>query len=268
MNLIEPKVEVILPKDTSLESQYKLAEIAGRVSYLSQDKITDDSYKEFIERLIKNRHYAPLEFCTVYLKAPENKKDYRWFYDFFKNNPYSRVWTYGATTNLRVIKENNLEKLLDSVCSPSIHFRKRVMVHFTLPISISREFIRHRAFSFMEMSTRYINIFKDRYGGDLDIIKPLWYDKRGDIAKLEFEYSMHKAAKAYKTLLEEGCTPQEVRDVLPLSTKTELYMCGFMNDWKHFLDLRCTNNAHPMAKLLADNLKEKFKVLGYIKNDK
>ena len=69
MKLIDSKVE-LLPQPAGLEGIYKQIEIAGRTCYKSEDKITPDSAKEFVDRMIKNGHTAMLEHGTVYLKVP------------------------------------------------------------------------------------------------------------------------------------------------------------------------------------------------------
>jgi thymidylate synthase ThyX len=61
--------------------------------------------------------------------------------------------------------------------------------------------------------------------------------------------------------------PEEARGILPLDTKCEVIMTGFVSDWKHFFDLRAlgtTGKPHPQAKELAEPLMEEFKTLGYI----
>ena len=67
MKLIDSKVEVIeqLP---GLEGVYKHIERIGRTCYKSEDKITEDSAKEFVDRMINSNHGAMLEHGTVYLK--------------------------------------------------------------------------------------------------------------------------------------------------------------------------------------------------------
>ena len=67
------------------------------------------------------------------------------------------------------------------------------------------------------------------------------------------------AEKMYLKMIERGMTPQFARDVLPLSTKTELVMTGFVDDWKNFFAQRCAKSAHPQAQELATNLRELFK---------
>lgn len=83
MKLIESKAEYI-PQEEGLEGIYKQIELAGRTAYHSQDKITPDSAKDFVDRMIKSHHGACLEHGTVYLKIPieEYKKRYKDKYFF------------------------------------------------------------------------------------------------------------------------------------------------------------------------------------------
>lgn len=69
MRLIDSSVEII-PQESGLLGVYKQIEIAGRTSYKSEDRITEDSAKGFVDMLIKRGHTAPLEHGTVYLYAP------------------------------------------------------------------------------------------------------------------------------------------------------------------------------------------------------
>ena len=47
------------------ESPEKLVEIVGRTCYKSEDKITEDSYKTFVDNLIKRNHFAMLEHLSL-----------------------------------------------------------------------------------------------------------------------------------------------------------------------------------------------------------
>ena len=100
---------------------------------------------------------------------------------------------------------------------------------------------------------------------ELTFIRPLWLstDIYKDMNEAEKTYyrSMQYVEKAYLNLINEGWKAEEARNVLPLSTKTEVIMCGFDSDWKHFFDLRAdgiTGKPHPQAQELAQPLKEKF----------
>ena len=78
MNLIKPKFE-ILEQQSGINGIYKMIELAGRTCYRSEDKITENSAKGFVERMIKSGHGAMLEHGTVYLRIPidEYEKNYK-----------------------------------------------------------------------------------------------------------------------------------------------------------------------------------------------
>lgn len=78
MRIIKPSFE-IWDQEEGLEGVYKQIERAGRVCYKSEDKITETSAREFVERMIKSGHGAMLEHGTVYLRIPINEyeKNYK-----------------------------------------------------------------------------------------------------------------------------------------------------------------------------------------------
>lgn len=257
MKIIKPYVEII-PQCDGHEGMLKHIELCGRVCYKSEDKITDNSANGFVEMLKERGHLSVLEHGTVYLRT--YSLDVR-STPFAKVFDYSRVMNeasgYTIATNYRLAYESGLiPNIDDSIVNPPI---KRVTARFVLPIAISREFIRHRAFSFSEQSTRYCNYSKDKFGNELTFIEPYWWDSCID-DRLEFLQSCDMAEKMYLRMIKRGMTPQFARDVLPLATKTELVMTGFVDDWKNFFKQRCADNAHPQARELVTNLKELFKI--------
>lgn len=155
MKLIKPSFE-IREQPSGLEGVYKQIEGAGRVCYKSEDKITEDSAKSFVDRMIKSGHGAMLEHGTVYLYNPGDKQ----MLDMIKRyseNPYSRLKVVKAdstgaiigpvwiTTNYRVIVENNWEKdLIYYSPNPVPLHPKRITVHFVCDRGVSHEFVRHK----------------------------------------------------------------------------------------------------------------------------
>ena len=79
MKLIESKVEII-EQQPGLDGVYKQIELAGRTCYKSEDKITEDSAKGFVDRMINSKHGAMLEHGTVYLVIPFEDVETRDFY--------------------------------------------------------------------------------------------------------------------------------------------------------------------------------------------
>lgn len=203
------------------------------------------------------------------------------------DNKYAYV-----TMNYRHIIENNWLEDLKYLCEPTEHHEKRITVKFLLPISISREFCRHRVFSFAEMSTRYCNYNADKFNNEITFIIPYWADLKearyqywdndwvdatdknkipdtilkhfkGDSTDI-FLSQCESAEVNYKALINRGCKAQEAREILPLCTKTELIMTGTIEQWRGFFKLRTDKAAHPQAQELAIPLKEEFKKLHYI----
>lgn len=276
MKLIKQSFE-ILDQQCGLEGIYKQIEIAGRTCYKSEDKITEDSAKEFVDRMIKSGHGAMLEHGTIYLMIDCSGR----LLDIankYVHNKYSK-WSlhrdgkhYCITTNLRVLVENGWLDDLKYLCEPTEYHVKRVTVHFVCDRGVSHEFVRHRVFSFAQESTRYCNYSKDKFGNEVTFIEPCWYNtsKSNDLADEYFINSLKDAERLYFNLLDNGWKPQEARAVLPNALKTELVMTGFVDEsgWINFFSLRAlgtTGAPHPQAKELAEPLFEEFKAKGLIK---
>lgn len=296
MKLIKPSFE-IREQPSGLEGVYKQIERVGRICYKSEDKITEDSAKSFVDRMIKSGHGAMLEHGTVYLKVfnvIENSE----LIDKYKSNKYSVVKEgtevynchgdilYGSckciTTNYRVLVENGWLDDLKYICKPTEFHEKRITVHFVCDRGVSHEFVRHRVMSFAQESTRYCNYSKDKFGNELTFIQPCWLDDerlklygpyhtviRDKSLESIFIASLNNAEKDYIDLIDLGWKPQEARAVLPNSLKTELVVTGFTSDWNHFFDLRArgtTGAPHPQAKELAEPLMKEFIARKYINN--
>lgn len=262
MKLIESSVQIIEEKDP-----YKMIELAGRTCYKSEDKITENSAKEFVDRMIKLGHGAMLEHGTIYLtiaKTAMNIGDPI----FYVRNKYSKVnedgLFYYITTNIRVIVENNRLDDLQYQVEPTEHHERRITAKFILSRSIANEFVRHRVFSFAQESQRYCNYSKDKFGNEITFIKPTWWHELGTTHKQDFEIFLEYCEEQYLEFMDQGWKPQQARQVLPNATKTELVMTGFESDWEGFFKLRCSGAAHPDAQKLANELKE---LLTNVKNN-
>lgn len=353
MKLIKPFFEII-EQQSGLKGIYKQIELAGRTCYKSEDKITNNSAKDFVDRMIKLGHGSILEHGTIYLdlitsyawdhyKTVNNKYGCEYvtnetvhnesIVDKYKSNKYSIVKTissefiplpdnYGGyqehsfiTTNLRVLVENNWTDDLKYICEPTKFHEKRVTVRFICDRVTGESFLRHRAIdenhptlegevtrekesdinSFARESTRYCNYSKNKFDNqftiiappefyDNDIIKSLSYFGDNDdkilknmccaISAGEIEenfdlletwiFANLSTQWAYNRLIKLGWKPQQARRIIPMNIKSPLVMTGFVSDWKHFFELRCSPSAHPQAQELAIPLKDEFIKRGYI----
>lgn len=283
MKLIEPSVE-IWKQEPDIEGIYKQIERAGRICYKSEDKITENSAKKFVDMLIKNGHGAMLEHGTVYMKVPIEhwrEDEHEWVYMFPDKCPWVSLdcdgdWMY-ITTNFRHILNGDVGETLmkQYMCEPTENHEKRYTLKFTTSIGITRELTRHRHMSFACESTRYCNYSKDKFGGEITFVKPSWFksyigipfyfgdsvyvDKKPFKEEEFFIKSIAYSEVAYKNAISNGYTPQQAREVLPLATKSEIIMTGFESDWKAFFKLRCDKAAHPDMQIIANKAKELLK---------
>lgn len=295
MKINNPSFE-IWEQGPGIDGIYRQVERAGRVCYKSEDHQTEDSARPFVNRMIQSQHTAMLEHATVYLQAVGNPNPL----EKYRHDRFSRVndavgEALAVTTNLRVLVQNGWMDDLDRyLCEPTPYHERRVTVHFTTQVAITREFNRHRANSMAEQSTRYCNYSKAKFGNEITINLPTWVESlqgstlqageaslsetaflalakkvtEGSAADYEnWLFANLAAEKAYMNLIAAGRKPQEARVILPLDTNTELVHTAFLSDWLHFFDLRAlgtTGAPHPDAKAIAMPLYEAFKEKGWI----
>ena len=294
MRLVKPSWE-IWEQEPGIQGIYKAIERAGRICYRSENKITEDSAQPFVDRLVKNGHGAMLEHGTVYLAMPMETilpiEANGW--GKYTKNPYSKGFKVceingqkrvAVTTNLRVLVENGWLDDLEYLCEPTEFHEKRVCVHFTADIGILREFFRHRTMSMAQESTRFCSYNKDKFNSELVFIRPFWLNE-DDTSYYLFIDALKQAELSYMNLIKgeakiihqkspeeqevftekfDSWAAQQARAVLPLCTKSEAVMTGFVSDWRHFFELRCPSNAHPQARELAIPLSEEFVRRGLI----
>lgn len=257
MKFTDPSFDILTDISDGGVKELKHVERCGRISYRSEDKITEDgeSAKKFVAMLIRNGHESVLE--------------------------------HGSLT-----------------------------VEFTVDRAIANELVRHRMASFTQESTRYCNYSKDKFGGDVTYILPL-YLKRGSIlfhnskedlkadeefqkllndpeskwAPTVFDYinfkyggpgGMNKndwddickfynymsvadySSMSYRASvgqLEEKTltynvesTPEEARWMLPLGLATKIVVTANYREWRHIFRLRCEKHAHPEMRRIMCSL--------------
>jgi len=198
MNIIEPSASLVGFIDGV--AMLKNIEIAKRICYQSDDKITEDSYLQSVKDLVARKHEAMLEHASISVK-------------------------------------------------------------FTVDRGVANEITRHRIASFAQSSTRYCNFSQDKFGNEITVIRPLFFQE-GTVAYDEWKEPCERAEAAYFSLLSLGMKPEQARDVLPLSTMTKLMMTANLREWRHFFLLRAcgiTGKPHPQMLQVAVPLLDKFK---------
>lgn len=131
-----------------------------------------------------------------------------------------------------------------------------ITVRFICDRGVTHELVRHRLAAYSQESTRYANYSKEKFGKEITVIRPLFWDAGSVEYRLWLE-AVQKAEDIYMKLLDGGSTPQQARSVLPNSLKTEIVMTANLREWRHVIGLRASAASHPqireiMLPLLAD----------------
>lgn len=131
-------------------------------------------------------------------------------------------------------------------------------VKFIVDRGIHNEIVRHRIASFSACSTRYCNYSKDKFGNEITVIKPPFFNN-GDYNYFAWKEACQTAEKIYMDMLAHGAKPEEARSVLPLSVKTETVMTANLREWRHFFTLRTSPFAHPQIRQITIPLLNELK---------
>lgn len=147
----------------------------------------------------------------------------------------------------------------------SVFEQANLCVQITTSRAISAQILRHRSFSFQEFSQRYSKAqefeqyrarrqdLKNRQNSidDLDYDTLLWFEW----AQLQVN---SLSQDLYNTALEKGIAKEQARFLLPLSTKTRLYMNGSIRSWIHYLTLRTNIDTQLEHRVIAEQIKSLF----------
>lgn len=124
-----------------------------------------------------------------------------------------------------------------------------ITVRFICDRGVTHELVRHRLAAYSQESTRYANYSKDKFGSEISVIKPCFWDEDSEEYKA-WGAAMEAAEKAYLRLIDMGARPEQARSVLPNSLKTEIVMTANIREWRHVFSLRCAKSAHPQIREL------------------
>lgn len=130
-------------------------------------------------------------------------------------------------------------------------------VRFITNRSVTHELVRHRLCSFSQESTRYV-----KYEGNMEFIKPVWWNDKDypNERKQLWILTMENAENFYQQAIKAGEKPEQARELLPHSLKTEIVMTTNLREWRHIFGVRCAKAAHPQIRALMRNCLQGFAV--------
>jgi thymidylate synthase (FAD) len=223
MKIIDQSHEILQLPDISL------IEVAGRTCYKSEDNIGC------------TKNYDLTDNCPIWIDGSkaEQKRTIQ--------GEYCRSGCQHHSSH------KFIKMLLDRGHHAVIEFGD-IIVRFVTNRGVTHELVRHRLFSFAQESTRYV-----RYDGQMEFIRPVWWFQVSRESQIEWVCAMEQAEGRYHNLLAEDWRPEQAREVLPNSLKTEIVVKGNIREWRHCLTLRTSKKAHPQIRALMLPLLEGLK---------
>ena len=160
----------------------------------------------------------------------------------------------------------SISKLL-RYCIKHKHWSIFETAYLTVEINTSRaisaQILRHRSFTFQEFSQRYAEVpdfvsyearrqdKKNRQASidDMNIEDRHWFSVAQDKVQT-------LTASLYLDALDKGIAKEQARFLLPMSSKTKIYMTGNVRSWIHYLDQRCKWDTQKEHRDLALKIRE------------
>lgn len=155
------------------------------------------------------------------------------------------------------VKDDSWNRFLRSVVLEhgdwSVVEHASVSVDFYVDRGITHELVRHRLFAFTQESTRFVNYekkmpasFVKPFVGDYSMREAIWSD------------AVEACESAYKKLIELQVPPQIARSVFPNALASRIIITGNLRNWRHFLLMRTTKEAHPQMREVTIPLLKEF----------
>tara|TARA_B100000085_G_scaffold31563_1_gene26033 strand:- start:611 stop:1240 length:630 start_codon:yes stop_codon:yes gene_type:complete len=129
--------------------------------------------------------------------------------------------------------------------------------------SISSQLLRHRSFQYQEYSQRYAAVLdkpatpnlrrqdvKNRQNS-IDDLDPFLKQN----LQLNAQRLFTQAHLLYEEMLEHGVAKECAREVLPLASRTRLYMHGTLRSWIHYIDVRASVETQLEHRQIAEEIK-------------
>jgi len=260
MKVISPKTEFITEANP-----LRRIELCARVCYKSEAKITDDSARFLLGKLVERGHLSPFEHARVIVSGR-----------LLRDLPRKKVYAYGLVDRIAYIDSKSVAMNCRDIMALGgdlveiatlDNASDYLTCKFTCDRAIANELVRHRVFSFSQESTRYV-----KYRDGLTLIRPEPFAWAGRIKAApgseEWETwwtACTYAERTYCAMIESGASPQEARTVLPLSLKTELVMTGTLDNWGELLKMRLASGANPQLRPLLEPVAAKLEEMTHAK---
>ncbi len=268
-------------------------ERCGRTCYKSENLITNETAKPFITGILKSGHESVIEHANVIFSMPSitkndkifEMKDIRGLNISKEIDPDNGREVIVVSGNIRALRDAariyDIHDFLLAIGNPLFYINSEaknsfegvkiegiqksrfsehhnyITTHSTCDIGAYKDVTRHRLASFSIESTRYCNYSKGKFGSELTMIEPCNIEKDSEMYKEWFE-TVTLIEKGYMKMAELGAKGDQLRMLLPHSTKADMIMTANVTEWKHICSLRCHMAAHPSVRLIMCKMLNEF----------
>lgn len=267
-------------------------ERCGRTCYKSENLITKETAIPFIAGILKSGHESVIEHANVIFSLPNNTTNHKVFemrdirglnvsLEKDKIDGVDKIIVSGNMRALRdLARQYNVHDFLYAVGNPLFYIANEqpsvfeeikiegvqksrfselhnyVTTHSICDVGAYKDVTRHRLASFSIESTRYCNYSKGKFGSELTMIEPCNIEKGSEMYDVWLK-AVKDIEDAYMKMANLGAKGDQLRMLLPHSSKADMIMSASVAEWKHIFSLRCHSAAHPsvrevMKKILAE----------------
>lgn len=138
--------------------------------------------------------------------------------------------------------------------------------------AIGRQLLRHRSFSFQELSQRYEEALEfepielrmehpTNRQSSTEVFNPILYlnydgEQLSSDAQDMIDRHLEGTKLLYEALLKAGVAKETARMILPETTKTTMLMTGNLRSWIHFLAIRLDEHAQKEVREISKGIQE------------
>jgi len=260
-------------------------ERCGRTCYKSENLITAETATPFISGILKSGHESVIEHANVIFSMPDlpsnrrifEMRDIRGLYSSLEKDPLDGKEIIVVSGNIRafrdISRQYDIHDFLLAIGNPLFYIKENsvsifsglkiegvqksrfselhnyLTTHSTCDVGAYKDITRHRLASFSIESTRFCNYSKGKFGSELTMIEPVNIEKGSEMYD-EWLNAMNNIEQSYMKMASLGAKADQLRMLLPHSTKADMIMTANVREWKHIFSLRCHTAAHPSVQLI------------------
>lgn len=252
-------------------------ERCGRTCYKSENLITNETAVPFISGILKSGHESVIEHANVIFSMPDTQQNHRIFEmkDIRGLNISTEQNLIVVSGNMRAFRDlarnYDIHDFLLLIGNPLFYIKSDAVpvfdgvkiegvqssrfselhnyatTHSICDVGAYKDVTRHRLASFSIESTRYCNYSKGKFGSELTMIEPCNIEKDSEMY-VEWLKTMKDIEAAYMKMAQLGAKGDQLRMLLPHSSKADMIMSANVAEWKHIFALRCHTAAHPSVR--------------------